>query len=147
GLPLDSDFSATSSFTRRGEADSVNAPSAGIRVVTPGYFDTLKIPLRAGRLFDAHDDASGAEVGLINEECARRYWPNENPIGQEVHLGVRLVADVRSGQKTIVGVVGDVKFGGLDLTAVPEVYMPYAQHPVAGLTIAARTWGEPTAIV
>jgi predicted permease len=147
GLPLDSDFSASSSFTRRGEADSANAPTAGIRVVTPGYFDTLRIPLRAGRLFNAHDDPSGAEVVLINEECARRYWPNANPIGQDVHLGVRLVGGVRSGQKTIVGIVGDVKFGGLDLTAPPEIYMPYAQHPVDGLTIAVRTTGEPAGIV
>jgi len=147
GLPLDSDFSASSSFTRRGEADSENAPNAGIRVVTPGYFDTLRIPLRAGRLFNAHDDASGAEVVLINEECARRYWPNDNPIGQDVHLGVRLVGGVRSGQKTIVGIVGDVKFGGLDLTAPPEIYMPYAQHPVDGLTIAVRAKGEPASSV
>ena len=146
GLPLDSDFSASSSFTRRGEADSANAPTAGIRVVTPGYFGTLKVPLRAGRTFTEHDDATGAEVVVINEECARRYWPNENPIGQDVHLGVRLVGGVRSGQKTIVGIVGDVKYGGLDLTAPPEIYMPYAQHPVDGLTIAVRTKGETMAI-
>jgi hypothetical protein len=44
----------------------------------------------------------------------------------------------RSGQKTIVGIVADVKFGGLDLTAPPEVYLPYAQHPVDSLTVAAR---------
>jgi putative ABC transport system permease protein len=147
GLPLDSDFSASSSFTRRGEPDSANAPTAGIRVVTPGYFATLKVPLRAGRLFDEHDDATGGEVVLINEECARRYWPNANPIGQEVHLGVRLVGGVRSGQKTIIGIVGDVKYGGLDLTAPPEIYMPYAQHPVDGLTIAVRTGGDTMAIV
>ncbi len=146
GLPLDSDFSASSSFTRRGEADSANAPLAGIRVVTPGYFDTLRVPLRAGRVFDEHDDESGAEVVVINEECARRYWPNENPIGQQVHLGVRLVDGVRSGQKTIVGIVGDVKWGGLDLTAPPEIYMPYAQHPVDGLTIAVRARADTMAI-
>src|SRR5262249_7232098 len=146
GLPLDSDLSASSSFTRRGEAYPADAPTAGIRVVTPGYFDTLKVPLRAGRVFDGHDDASGAEVVVINEECARRYWPNENPIGQQVHLGVRLVAGVRSGQKTIVGVVGDVKWGGLDLTAPPEIYLPYAQHPVDGLTIAVRAKGDTMAI-
>ena len=53
---------------------------------------------------------------LINEEAARRYWPGKNPIGEQIHLGVRL-AEARSGQKTIVGVVGDVKFGGLDADA------------------------------
>ncbi|HEY7285850.1 MAG TPA: ABC transporter permease [Vicinamibacterales bacterium] len=147
GLPLDSDFGASTSFKRPGDVDSANEPSAGMRVVTPGYFSTLKIPLRSGRLFDARDNAGGAEVVMINEEAARRYWPDTNPIGQRINVGVRLVSGVRSGDKTIVGVVGDVKYGGLDLAAPPEVYLPYAQQPVDNLTIAIRTKGDPTSIV
>src|SRR5262249_54227086 len=53
GLPLDDNFTASSSFTRRGEADSADSPSAGMRIVTPSYFRTLKIPLRSGRFFTA----------------------------------------------------------------------------------------------
>ncbi|HEX7138152.1 MAG TPA: ADOP family duplicated permease, partial [Vicinamibacterales bacterium] len=147
GLPLDSDFSASTSFQRPGEVDSVNEPSAGMRVVTRGYFSTLKIPLRSGRLFDARDNAGSAEVVMINEEAARRYWPDSNPIGQQIKVGVRLVSGIPSGQKTIVGVVGDVKYGGLDLAAPPEVYLPYAQQPVDSLTIAIRTRGDPASIV
>jgi len=146
GLPLDSDFSASTSFTRPGEADTADAPSAGMRIVSPDYFATLRIPLRAGRLFDARDDGLGGEVAIINEEAARRYWPNQNPLGQQIKVAVRL-ADVRSGLKTIVGVTGDVKFGGLDLTAPPELYLPYAQHPVDSLTIAVRTRNDPLAMV
>src|SRR5207245_2107542 len=145
-LPLDDNFSANSSFTRPGEADSADSPSVGMRIVTPDYFRTLKIPLRAGRVFDARDDERAPEVVVINEEAARRYWPAGNPIGQQLHLGVRL-AEARSGQKTIVGVVGDVKWSGLDATAPPEVYLPHKQHPVDGLTIAVRTAGEPNAFV
>jgi putative ABC transport system permease protein len=81
GLPLDDNFSASSSFTRQGEVDSADSPSVGMRIVTPEYFKALKIPLRSGRLFDAHDDAIGPEVVVINEEAARRFWPNTNPIG------------------------------------------------------------------
>jgi putative ABC transport system permease protein len=147
GLPLDSDFSASSSFTRQGDVDSVNEPNAGMRIVTPDYFATLKIPLRSGRVFNDHDNAGAGEVVVINEEAARRYWPDQNPVGQQIKLGVRLVAGIRSGQKTIVGVVGDVKYGGLDLAAPPEVFLPYAQHPVDSLTIAIRTKGEPSSIV
>ena len=128
GLPLDDTFGASSSFTRIGETDSADSPSAGMRIVTPGYFATLKIPLKSGRLFDEHDDENGPEVVAINEEAARRYWPGVNPIGQQLHLGVRL-AEARSGMKTIVAVVGDVKSSRLDATAAPEVYVPYAQHP------------------
>jgi len=118
-----------------------------MRVVTPDYFRTLRIPLRSGRLFDARDDALGPEVVLINEEAARRYWPGVNPIGQQLHLGVRLVSNVRSGQKTIVGIVGDVKFGALDAATPPEVYLPHAQHPVPDLTIAVRGSGDPLSLV
>src|SRR5712664_966558 len=54
---------------------------------------------------------------------------------RQIHLGVRLAAGVRSGQKTIVGIVGNVKYIGLDLTPPAEVYVPHAQNPVDGLTI------------
>jgi predicted permease len=147
GLPLADDFSASSSFTRPGETDTASSPSLGMRVITPDYFRTLKIPLRSGRVFDARDDAVGPEVVVINEEAARRYWPGVNPIGQQLHLGVRLVSGVRGGQKTIVGIVGDVKFGALDAATPPEVYLPHAQHPVSDLTIAVRGSGDPLSLV
>src|SRR5262249_680052 len=105
------------------------------------------IPLRAGRLFDARDDSQGAEVVLINEEAVRRFWPNQNPLGQQIKVAVRLASGVRSGPKTIVGVVGDVKYRGLGLTAPAELYLPYAQQPVATLTTALRTRGEPLSLV
>src|SRR6185503_7275918 len=142
GLPLDDTFSAHSSFTRAGEADSADTPSAGMRIVTPDYFAVMKIPLRRGRAFDRRDDARGPEVVIVNEEAARRYWPNQDAIGQQLHLGVRL-AEARSGQKTIVGIVGDVKYGGLDAAAAPEVYLPHAQHEVEALTMVVRTAGDP----
>jgi putative ABC transport system permease protein len=121
----------------------------GMRVVTPDYFKALRIPVKAGRVFDAHDTATSAEVVLINEEAARRFWPGENPIGQQLHVSVNLVSDpsVRSGLKTIVGVVGDVKKNGLDASAPPEVYLPHAQHPVDSMTIVVRTAGDPMAFL
>jgi putative ABC transport system permease protein len=147
GLPLDTDFAISSSFLRAGEADSADSPVAGMRIITPSYFATMKIPLRSGRFFEAHDDAAGPEVVIINEQAAQRYWTGRNPIGQQLRLGVRLVSGVRSGQKTIVGVVGDVKYRGLDIAAPPEIYLPHAQHPVSDLTIAVRTAGDPLAFV
>ncbi len=148
GLPLDDEFNASSSFTRPGETDRDDSPSVGMRVATPGYFSAMKIPLRRGRFFDDHDNDTSPEVVVINEEAARRYWPGRDPIGQQLHLGARLsFRSVRSGMKTIVGVVGDVKYGGLDLTAPPEVFLPYAQHPVETFTVVARTGGDPLAFV
>jgi len=146
GLPLDDTFGASSSFTRRGESDSADAPSAGMRIVTPDYFSTMKIPLKSGRFFDLRDDENAPEVVAINEEAARRYWPGVNPLGQQLHLAVSL-AEARSGLKTVVAIVGDVRARSLDATIAPEVYVPYAQHQVDALTIAVRTSGDPMAFV
>lgn len=145
GLPLDTDFSISTSFRRENEPDSADTPSAGMRIVSPDYFAAMKIPLRAGRGFDAHDDSTGPEAVVINEQAARRFWPGENPIGRHIRIGVRLVPGVRSGEKQIVGVVGDVKYSGLATPAPPEIYLPYAQHPVSDLTLAVRTSGDPLA--
>jgi putative ABC transport system permease protein len=147
GLPLDPEFTASSSFLREGEVDSGDTPSAGMRIITPDYFRVMRIPLKAGRTFDARDDESAPEVVIINEQAARRYWPNENPIGRKLRLGVRLVRGVPSGEKTIVGVVGDVKYSGLDASAPVEVYLPHTQHPVDGLTFVVRTPGDPTSFI
>jgi predicted permease len=145
GLPLDDNFTASSSFTKKGEVDGPDTPSMGMRIVTPDYFKALRIPLKTGRMFDAHDTERGEEVVIINEQAARRYWPGVNPIGQQLHLGVTLASGVRSGLKTIVGIAGDVKYGGLDADAPPEVYLPYAQHPVDAITIVVRTGRDPAA--
>src|SRR6185369_7066054 len=93
GLPFAGDFSASTSFRRPSRPDTSDGPSAGMRVVTPGYFKTMRVPLVAGRLFDAHDDEVSPEVVLINQRTARRFFPDEDPIGQQIRIGVRLARD------------------------------------------------------
>ena len=70
-----------------------------MRVITPDYFKTMKIPLRAGRLFDAHDDDAAPEVVIINERGRAPVLAGRNPIGQQLRLGVRLVREARSGRR------------------------------------------------
>ncbi len=83
------------------------APHGGVRAVSPGYFTALGIPLLKGRLF-TDDDRKGSQfVTIIDDNLARQYWPNENPIGQKIHGGSS------SGWATIVGVVGHVRFDAL----------------------------------
>jgi len=147
GLPLDSGGSISTSFRRTGEQDSADAPSAGMRIISPDYFKVMKIPLRSGRAFDAHDDARAPEVVIVNEQAARRYWPDRDPIGQQIRVGVNLTRNTTSTWKTIVGIVGDVKYGSLDTPAPAEIYLPHAQHPVGDVTIAVRAVGDPMALV
>jgi putative ABC transport system permease protein len=74
---------------------------------------------------------------VVSREFVRRYFPNEEPLGQYVDLGWRVDGDRRGG--TIIGIVGDVKQGALDQAAPPTIYLPYAQAPLPGLKVVLRT--------
>ena len=110
--------------------------------VTPDYFQTLQIPLKAGRTFTDHDNLQSTKVVIVNEKLARELWPNENPIGRHFTIW----RDEKSPRE-IVGVVGDTKGDSLDKEPGNQMYIPYAQDPTWGtLTLTVRTEGEPTAL-
>jgi len=141
GLPFTSDRNAITGFRHEGqvEPDSASMPTASMRIVSPEYFETMKIPIRGGRPFDGRDTATSPEVVLINERAAERFFPGQNPVGQQIRVSAALARHARSGPKTIVGVVGNIKYGGLDEDTPAEIYLPYEQHPVDAFTIAVRT--------
>ncbi|HEY7291370.1 MAG TPA: ABC transporter permease [Vicinamibacterales bacterium] len=141
GLPFTSDLNAITGFRHEDqpEPDSASMPNASLRIVSPEYFQMMKIPLRTGRSFDTRDTATSPEIAIINERTARRYFSGQNPIGQQIRIGAELARDARNGPKTIVGIVGDVKYGGLDEDAPAEIYLPYEQQPVDAFTVAVRT--------
>jgi putative ABC transport system permease protein len=110
------------------------------RPVSAEYFETIRIPLRRGRSFDATDNEDSPLVAIVNESMARTFWKQRDvPIGQRVRF---------SDQKwrTIVGVVGDVRHKGLGTTPEPEIYIPYGQiaNVESRPTIVLRTSIEPT---
>jgi len=112
--------------------------SADVITVTPGFFDTLQIPLRQGRPFTRTDLKGTHSVAIVNETAARRFWPGSiSPIGRTVTMkdwGTPYQAEV-------VGVVGDVHQGGSDADVSPAVYYPLAQFPETTLSesIVVRT--------
>ena len=98
-------------------------PEVSVREVTPGYFDVMKIPLLEGRRIQDSDTADANAVVLISKAMAKQFWPNESPIGH--HLKLTFFPDK---ERTVVGVVGDVKQHGLDSTAgIATLYWPRAQ--------------------
>ena len=110
------------------DLDIENRPSAANeprrahpRLVSDGYFGAMGIPLVRGRELDARDTESSGDVAVINEEAVREDWSGRDPLGQRISLGTP------SRWMTVVGVVGDTRFGGLDAPAEPEVYIPLAQ--------------------
>jgi len=149
GLPFTSDLNAITGFRRtdQPEPDSAAMPSASLRIVSADYFRTMRIPIRSGRLFDGRDTSAAPDVVLINERAAQRYFAGLNPLGQQILVSAQLARDARSGPKTIVGVVGNVKYDALDEETPAEIYMPYGQHHVDGFTVAVRTSADPRAVV
>jgi putative ABC transport system permease protein len=149
GLPFASDLNAITGFRRTDEPepDSAAMPTASLRIVSADYFRTMRIPIRSGRVFDGHDTPAAPDVVLINERAAQRYFAGVNPLGQQILVSARLARDARSGPKTIVGIVGNVKYRGLDEETPSEIYMPYGQHHVDGFTVIVRTSADPLGIV
>ena len=108
-------------------------PRVTWRTVHGDYFGAMGIPLLRGRAFQARDDSAAPPVIVINETMARRYWPDQNPIGKRVRFGADTMPWV-----TIVGVVGDVRFRALSGPAEAEVYRPLAQVWQASAHFAVR---------
>jgi putative ABC transport system permease protein len=96
--------------------------------VSPSVFTTLRIPLRKGRYLDAHDTASTRWVVVVNEAFARHYFPNQDPIGQQLLLQFQPYNVDEPRPRQIVGIVGDVKQFGLGNPSPPMVYTSYLQH-------------------
>jgi putative ABC transport system permease protein len=115
--------------------------SASYRVTCPGYFKTLGIPMVKGRDFDARDATSAPGAVIINEETAKRYWPDGDPIGRRIKLGRQ---DSINPWMTVVGVVGNVRHFGLDDVARREMFRPYSQAAWPLMTIVTKTSANPT---
>lgn len=117
--------------------------SADIRVVEPGYFAAMRIPLARGRIFTPADRADAPPVVVINQAMARRFWPGADPLGARVQVSWTH-PDVR---QEIVGVVGDVRTSALDADIKPMIYFVEAQEPTGELTVVVRHSGDPGVLV
>jgi len=108
------------------------------RSVSPHYFAAFKIPLQSGRAFNERDTFNSAKVIVINRAMAKKYWPNENPLGQVVTLGKGLGPALEDLPREIVGIVGDVRETGLADSDVAVMYVPASQQQ-QGLTALANS--------
>jgi putative ABC transport system permease protein len=120
--------------------DKSRTGQAEYRVATDGYFAAMGIPLRRGRFFDARDVEIAPHVAIISETLAQRTWPGEDPLGKVVQFG-NMDGDMRPF--TVVGVVGDVRDGGLEHPARPTFYSNYRQRfRISNFFIVAATGGD-----
>ncbi|HKR12942.1 MAG TPA: ABC transporter permease [Pyrinomonadaceae bacterium] len=118
--------------------DREKDPPLGVGTVSPDYFRTLQIPLLSGRFNDANDRAGSPKVAVVNRAFAQRYFPAGDVLGKRVGFGCE------DGLcTTIVGVVGNVKQESITADVMPEIYVPFEQMPMNGLTLFVRTTGNP----
>jgi putative ABC transport system permease protein len=115
-------------------------PIIDIEAISPQWFATMRVPLRAGRAFTASDDANAPKVAIVNETFARRFWPNENAVGKHIVIGRwPQAADV-------VGVSADVKNRGLAQEPQPQLYLSFPQLPWGNMNLLVRTTVAPESI-
>ena len=122
---------------------------AEFRMVDPGYLAAMRIPVLAGRGFDAHDGATSLPVVLVNEAFVRRFLPGTtvaDAVGRRLIVSVRPLDGGPPRPREIVGVTGDVRHLGFDHAPDPEIDLPFAQEPVPLFCLAVRTKGDPQAM-
>ena len=130
----------TNSFVIEGrENEYQQQPEIPIRPVTPGYFATMGVPLRRGRMLEPRDGVGAPDVLLINEAAARRFFAGRDPVGQRIEFWGR--------SREVVGVVANERFRGLGEDAPPAAYPPIAQVPMTTATLLVRTTAEPERLV
>jgi putative ABC transport system permease protein len=129
--------------------DPVHDPQVWFMTVSPGYFRTMRIPLRRGRELTEPDLAAGPAV-VVNEAFARAFWPGQDPVGRQVTLHKAVQGRPDFGEalpSTVVGVVGDVHHFGLDASPEPQVYVPYKRNVWGHITLVVRTAGSPAGLM
>jgi putative ABC transport system permease protein len=128
-----------------------NDPQSGMtlryRMIGPDYFKVMGIPLLSGRPFTERDDQNAPGVVILNQSAVRKYFSGRDPVGQVL---VCLTEDVAPKECRVVGVVGDVRFGGLDSESDPELYINYPQLPekftpaaIGSMAVVVRTANDP----
>jgi predicted permease len=123
-------------FTITGHpADEAHKPVADIAVVDTRYFQTMEVPIASGRNFSELDTYKTRPVAVIDQKLARQYWPDSNPVGQELKFGFgRGLQGV-----TIVGVAGDIKSDGYDSPSVPHIYVSLGQFAPVNAVVFLRS--------
>src|SRR5262249_1046055 len=111
-------------------------------LIGPGYFHTLGTAVKQGREFGAHDSSTAAPVVVVNETFAKKYFPNENPLGKRIRLGIS-ADEGPVPMREIIGVVADTRSKNPSLAPEPEAYLHIPQVPAMGsFTLVLRAYGD-----
>jgi putative ABC transport system permease protein len=115
-------------------------PLIDIEAISPNWFQTMRVPLRGGRAFTASDSEHAPKVVIVNETFARRFWPNQNPLGKRIIIGRR------PDPAEVIGMAADIKNKGLEQDTQPQLYLPFPQLPWGNMNLLVRTAVLPQSI-
>lgn len=118
-------------------------PDEQARIVSGGYFPTLGIPLIRGRFFSPADTADSPSAVIISRSLAEKYWAGQDPIGKRLKLWS---LQSQGPWRTVVGIVGDVRHGGLDSDLEPIIYFPYTQQTRRGMSVVVKSGADSDAV-
>ncbi len=119
-------------FDTPGNPRPAESQGAGWAIISPGYFDVFKIPVKRGREFNDRDIGSAPAVAVINETMAKLFWKGHDPLGDRISIGRGIMQELKDEPvREIVGIAGDVRDAGLQNTPRPVMYVPQAQVPDA----------------
>lgn len=138
-VPLGSTSVTTSLQIEGRPVPAAELPQVQFRRALHHYFQAMGIPVRRGRGFDQNDGPTAPPVAVINETLARKLFPDQDPIGRHVRTG----PNPNAPWITIIGVIGDIKHGGLEEETQPELYISYLQGAPVAPFIVVRTTGDP----
>ena len=144
-VALSGDFDRTGFQITGKQFGSGEVASPDRYIVSPDYFETLRIPLYQGRLFAVRDDEHHPPVCILSKTAARLWFPGESPLGRRIRAGSASGDFDHSPFREVVGVVGDVAQYGLGLPPTSQIYMPHSQFPSHSMTFMVRSDAEASA--
>ncbi len=154
-VPLEGGYGLPFTISGRPLTDGPYHGGGNWQTISPGFFDVFKIPVLKGRAFTDRDDAAGPPVVLINESMVKKYWKDSDPLRDQIVIGRNVIVGFNDPPRQIIGVVGDVRDGGLNRDPNPGMYIPNAQMDdainalnvrLSPIAWVIRTRGEPHSV-
>jgi predicted permease len=119
-------------------AGEISHGGAGYAPIAPGFFEAFHIPILRGRYFSFRDDGSSTPVAIVNEAMAKKFWPKGDPMADRIIIGRGVGPEFEDPPRRIIGIVGNIRDGGLNHDPRPSIYLPLAQVPDGVTALSSR---------
>jgi predicted permease len=119
-------------------AGEISHGGAGYAPIAPGFFEAFRIPILRGRYFSFRDDGSSTPVAIVNEAMAKKFWPKGDPMADRIIIGRGVGPEFEDPPRRIIGIVGNIRDGGLNHDPRPSIYLPLAQVPDGVTALSSR---------